>query len=59
MYVGMYRRLELADASGGGALAGSLGALAQHLGRLVAANSSTPLATLLVVLVGAEKKEKD
>jgi len=38
---------------------GSLGALAQNLGRLVAANSSTPLATLLVVLVGAEKKEKD
>jgi len=37
---------------------GSLGALAQNLGRLVAANSSTPLATLLVVLVGAEKKEK-
>jgi hypothetical protein len=39
-------------------LAGSLGTLAEHLGRLVAADSSTPLATLLVVLVGAEKKEK-
>jgi hypothetical protein len=53
-----YRRLELADASGGGALASSLGTLAEHLGRLVATDSSTPLATLLVVLVGAEKQEK-
>ena len=50
-------RLELADASGGGALAGSLGTLAEHLGRLVAADSSTPLATLLVVLVGAENNK--
>ena len=58
LYVGEYRHLELADASSGGALAGSLGALAEHLGRLVATDSSTPLATLLVVLVGAEKKEK-
>lgn len=33
-------------------MAGSLGTLAEHLGRLVATDSSTPLATLLVVLVG-------
>ena len=52
------REVELDNASGGGALTGSLGALAEHLGRLVAAESSTALATLLVVLVGAERTIK-
>lgn len=36
----------------GGALAGSLGTLSEHLGRLVATDTSTPLATVLVELVG-------
>lgn len=44
---------ELAKRRGRGALAGSLRAFAQHLGRLVAAETTAPLAALLVVLVRA------
>jgi len=50
--------VEHANASGRGALTGSLSTLVEYLGRLVAADSSTPLATLLVVLVGAERTIK-
>ena len=35
-------------------LASGLGTLAEHLGRLRATDTSTPLATLLLILVGAE-----
>lgn len=45
--------LELGDVSGSGALAGSLSTLPEHLGRLVATNTSTPLTTVFVVLVRA------
>lgn len=47
-------RLELAKRRRGGALASGLGALPEHLRRLVAAESTAPLAALLVVLIGAE-----
>jgi len=43
--------LEFVEVSGIDVLAGSLGALAQHLGGFVATNSSTPLTALLLVFV--------
>lgn len=48
---------ELLCGSDGEGLASSLGSLAEHLGRLVATDTSTPLTTLLVVLVRARDKE--
>lgn len=39
-------------------LASGLGTLAEHLGRLRATDTSTPLATLLLILVGAEDRCK-
>jgi len=45
--------LEFVEVSGVDVLAGSLGALAQHLGGFVATNSSTPLTALLLVLIRA------
>jgi hypothetical protein len=44
---------ELAEASSSNALAGRLCPLAEHLGRLVATKTTTPLATLIIVLVRA------
>ena len=38
-------------------LASGLGTLAEHLGRLRATDTSTPLATLLLILVGAADKD--
>ena len=46
---------ELLSVGQGEGLASSLGTLAHHLGRLVATDTSTPLATLLLVLVGARR----
>lgn len=45
--------LELANGSGGDGLARGLGTLAEHLLGLVATKTSTPLPTLLLVLVRA------
>lgn len=50
------RLLELAKGSSGDGLASGLSTLTEHLGRLVATESSTPGTTLLVVLVGAESR---
>jgi hypothetical protein len=46
---------ELPDGRSGNGLARGLGSLAEHLGRLVAANTSTPLSALLLVFVRAGK----
>jgi len=50
----LHRRdfLELGEVLSGGRLTSGLGTLAEHLGGLVATDSSTPLAALLLVLVG-------
>ena len=48
--------LELAQSGRIGVLAGSLGTFAEHLGGLVATNTTAPLATLLIVLVRAAGK---
>ena len=49
------QHLELGGVGSREGLASSLGTLAHHLGRLVATDTSTPLATVLLVLVGAEE----
>lgn len=54
MYKSVERYLKLAEMSSGRILTSSLGTLAKHLSRLVTTNTSTPLTTLLLVLVGAE-----
>jgi len=48
--------LELAKGGRVGVLAGGLGTFAEHLGRLVAADTTTPLTTLFLVLVRAAEK---
>jgi hypothetical protein len=45
--------LELGEAGRGERLSAGLGTLAEHLGGLGATDTSTPLATLLIVLVSA------
>ena len=51
--------LELVDGGGVDVLAGSLRALAEHLGGLGAADTTAPLAALLLVLVRAEETSVD
>jgi hypothetical protein len=50
--------LELAEGRVGGRLTSGLGTLAEHLGGLVATDASTPLTTVLLVLVGATRQIK-
>jgi hypothetical protein len=56
---GKRQQLKLVEIGNVGVLAGSLGTFAQHLGRLVATKSSTPLTALILVLVGATQGQND